>query len=70
MNWDKEIAELEEFFGKTALPETITMHPWEIVIDPILFVHSHLQTVKANNGNRLFRPYLDRLIAVKEQLSR
>ncbi len=45
------INELEMFFSKTILPKTIKLNPHTTIIDMPLFIDSHLQTVKANNGS-------------------
>ena len=34
------------------------------------FIKSHLAIVKANNGNPIFRPYLDRLIQLKNLIEK
>jgi len=61
-NWATQIKELEDFFKKTILPQgPITLSKGIEIADPELFVRSHLLYVKANNGNRIFKVYLDRL---------
>ena len=38
------------------------------IIDVPKFIESHLATVKANNGNRIFLPHLERLLKFKEEM--
>lgn len=62
VTWDNEIAELEQYFDSTELPNTaIQISQGNIITDIDTFVKSHLQTIKANNGNLRYLPYLDRL---------
>jgi hypothetical protein len=42
--------------------ENVKLSAAETVTDVDAFVSSHLSMVKANNGNPVFRPYLERLI--------
>ena len=64
--WDKEIEELESFFSSVVLPATpVFLSKGVIIRDSELFVKSHLDTVKQNNGNKTFLPYLERLITFK-----
>ncbi|WP_124643001.1 DUF6965 family protein [Amniculibacterium aquaticum] len=59
--WDKEISELETYFDNVTLPKSLRLNKCSIVNDCNKFVKSHLSTVKSNNGNRTFTPYLNRL---------
>jgi hypothetical protein len=60
-DWTNDILELEKFFSLRNLPDhPITIRPFTIS-DVSAFVQSHLACIKANNGNRTFLPYLDRL---------
>ena len=64
--WDKEIEELESFFSSVVLPATpVFLSKGVTIRDSELFVKSHLDTVKQNNGNDTFLPYLQRLITFK-----
>ena len=69
-NWDQEILDLEAFFQ--TVPQVIAplkIQPYKTPLTDIgQFVSSHLEYVKANNGNRWFRPYLDRLHELKHRL--
>lgn len=68
-NWSDDIAELENYFlNFKLLPETIKLNQSNTLIDIPLFIESHFATVKANNGNRTFLPYLNRLQELKEML--
>jgi hypothetical protein len=62
----KEVEELEKYFNKK-LPETIKLNNFT-TIKCSQFVDSHLQTIKENNGNKTFFPFLLRLMEFKKVL--
>jgi hypothetical protein len=68
--WDAGIKELEMFFNsrKDHLPASVKVKDGVIVNIP-LFIESHLARVKSHNGSPTFRPYLDRLTALKNLLT-
>ncbi|MBN1117964.1 MAG: hypothetical protein JXA77_12200 [Bacteroidales bacterium] len=69
-NWNSEIKELETYFTKTQLPtEPIKLNQCSTILNTSLFIESHFATVKANNGNRTFLPYLKRLQELKQILT-
>jgi len=58
--WD--LSEIETFFANCNLPShPIRINPWTLIVDPALFVSSHLKIIKYNNGICSFRPYFNRL---------
>jgi hypothetical protein len=60
--WSEDILLLEEFFNLVTLPsKPIKLYEFCTIIDAPLFLSSHLSTLKANNGNKVFRPFLQRL---------
>lgn len=66
-DWSTEIAEIETMVSSIQLPkENVKLSAAETVTDVDAFVSSHLSMVKANNGNPVFRPYLERLIKFVE----
>lgn len=66
--WD--IESLESFFNSIDIPgHPIKINEFERIENVELFIKAHLTTIKANNGNRTFRPYLDRLQTLKQVLS-
>lgn len=66
MNWDKQIKELEIYFDtKEITDQPIKLNKATVITDVKVFIKSHLGTVKKNNGNRTFLPYLERLIQLK-----
>lgn len=68
--WDAEIQDLELFFLITlASPSSIKIGGVVVVSNHHVFVQSHMETVKAQNGNPTYRPYLDRLITLKKLMS-
>lgn len=69
-NWSNEIAELENYFASIELPTgSVKLNRCSTITDCSLFIESHFATVKANNGNRTFLPYLDRLQELKQVLT-
>lgn len=65
-NWTVQIEELEEYFKAfKTYTEPIKLNQASTIRDLPLFLDSHLQTVKHNNGNISFKPYMDRLIQVR-----
>jgi hypothetical protein len=70
-NWDLDIAELDRFFKTAPIPiDPVNLNQWSRITDASLFITSHLSTVKANNGNATFLPYLNRLKEFKSIFSR
>ncbi|CAA7386976.1 DUF6965 family protein [Chryseobacterium fistulae] len=68
--WSKEIAELEAFFSDTEIPSIpIQLDFCSTIVDIPKFIKSHLSTIKANNGKRIFSPYLSRLHELKQLLT-
>jgi hypothetical protein len=69
-NWNSKIKELESYFSETQLPtEPIKLNQCSTILNASLFTESHFATVKANNGNRTFLPYLNRLQELKQRLN-
>jgi hypothetical protein len=69
-NWEQEITELEVFFNSIKLPtEPIEINKWSTITDLTRNLESEFATVKANNGNRMFLPALNRLKELKEYLT-
>lgn len=66
--WDVE--SLEDFFISQKLPETIQLDMCTRIIDPHLFVQSHLRAIKAHNGHETYLPCYQRLIQAKDLLER
>jgi hypothetical protein len=65
-HWEKDIAELETFFAGITLPtEPIRLTAGETITNLPKFIDSHLNTIRANNGNPTFIATLKRLQAVK-----
>lgn len=67
--WNNEIREIEAFFQSTETPsKPILLNNNERVPNIDVLVKNHLLTVKANNGNVTFLPYLNRLRELKNKL--
>ncbi len=68
-NWSDEIAELENYFRSITLPtEPFKLDNGSTIYNCQIFIDSHLAIVKANNGERTFLPYLNRLRELKEAI--
>ena len=70
LNWDKDIKELEDFFKSIKLPEKpIKLNDSTMILDVYKFINSHMSTIKSNNGNLIYKPYLSRLQEIKSLLN-
>jgi hypothetical protein len=68
--WSNEIAELEQFFKVVKLSiEPIRIDKCSQITNIELFIKSHLDIVRGQNGNMRYKPYLDRLNVLKQILS-
>jgi hypothetical protein len=68
--WAQSITDLETFFSSIELPnEPIKINKHSTITNVPLFIESHLQIVKANNGINTFLPYLNRLRELKNYLT-
>ena len=66
-NWNRKIAELEEFFSNPDLSDKpIKVNAWTTIKNCHKFIEANLKTVKANNGNKTFLPYLHQLEELKK----
>jgi len=69
-NWSNDITELENYFASIELPtQPVRLNRCSTITDCSLFIESHFATVKGNNGNRTFLPYLNRLQELKQVLT-
>jgi len=69
-DWGNDIAELENYFTGIELPtRPVKLNKCNTIKDCTLFIESHFATVKGNNGNRTFLPYLNRLQELKQALT-
>jgi hypothetical protein len=68
--WEQDITELENYFAGISLPtQPVNLNKGSTITNCSLFIKNHLATVKANNGNRKFLPYLSRLRELKQVLT-
>lgn len=66
-----EVEELESFFNSFIPPDIqIKLDQATTITDVPLFVRSHMATIKASNGRRSFKPYFDRLLLLKEIITK
>jgi hypothetical protein len=69
-SWEQDITELEHYFASIELPtQPVKLNRCSTITNCSLFIESHFATVKANNGNRTFLPYLNRLQELKQVLT-
>lgn len=65
-DWTGDIAELESYFAAARFPDgPVMLNNSTSITDCSQFIRSHLATLKANNGNKTFLPFLNRLIELK-----
>jgi hypothetical protein len=66
--WEQDITELENYFASIELPtQPVKLNQCTTITDCSLFIEHHLSTIKANCGNRIFLPYLDRLMLLQKE---
>jgi len=69
-SWGSQITDLERYFQNFKFPtDKIKLNPFESITNFPLFVNTHLETIKRNNGKPGFLPYLERLELLKETLN-
>ena len=64
-DWSVQIKELQLFFESRELPKILKLAKNETILDVRSFVASHMSIVERNNGNKIFKPYLTRLIKIQ-----
>ena len=68
-NWEKEINELETFFSGATIPQPpIKLNQCSTIINPQLFIDSHLAILKHYNGKQGYEIELNRLLEFKKVL--
>lgn len=68
--WSKEITELEFFFAEAEFSNaSIQLNPCSRISEVPKFIESHFSIIKANNGNRIYFPYLSRLRELKNAIT-
>jgi hypothetical protein len=69
-DWGQDLIELERFYSDTTLPtEPVRLNRHSVISDCPRFVDSHLTTLRLNEGNRTFEPYLSRLRELRTALT-
>lgn len=69
INWSQDIVALSSFFQSQSLPShPIVLNQCTTITNVGTFVHSHLNTLQANNGNKTFHPFLQRLKALQAKI--
>ena len=65
-NWNRELEELETYFNSSDFEnKPIQLNPFTKISNVSIFIESHLAIVRANNGNKTYKPYLERLEALR-----
>ena len=68
-SWEQDITELENYFAGIELPtQPVKLNNCSTITNCSLFIESHFATVKANNGIRTYKTYLNRLHALRNIL--
>lgn len=66
-SWEEAVADLESFAKNTQIPEGSCVLSQGCVINNMRkFFESHMAAVKSNMNNKMFAPYLLRLLKFKE----
>jgi len=69
-SWTNEVDDLEKYFKAAKLPASLVkLDQSSTITDIPLFIAAHMATVRANDGNRTYLPYLNRLKILKECIS-
>jgi hypothetical protein len=69
-SWEQDIIELQRYFESITAPaEPIRLNQYSEVKNVAKFIETHFATVKTNNGNKTFLPYLNRLQELKNYLT-
>jgi hypothetical protein len=69
-DWSNDISDMEKFFTTIQTPTfPIKLNHYTTITNIPLFLDSSLTIVKANNGNRTYLPYLNRLRELKTLLT-
>jgi hypothetical protein len=69
-DWSEKIKELENYFANTTLPkEPVRLNQCSTITDINIFIENHIATARANNGNKTFLLYLNRLQELKQVLN-
>ena len=64
-----EIADLEKFFNSALLPSgSFKLNQSTTITNIHLFIDSHLEIIRTNNGNKTYKPYFNRLIQLRGYL--
>jgi hypothetical protein len=68
-NWEHTLINLEDYFSSIDLPTyPVKLNRCSTITNVPHFIENHFATVKAQNGNETFLPYLHRLEELKEML--
>lgn len=68
--WEQEIVELDQYFASIEMPSfPIRLNSWTYVVNVSEMIKTHFTTVRANNGNKTFLPFLNRLQELKKYCS-
>ena len=70
ITWSQEVTELEMYFSTLTIPaRPVKLNTCSAIANVSLFIESHFATLKANNGNKTFLPFMNRLQDLKQLLN-
>jgi hypothetical protein len=69
-NWLTDIAELETILKKNDHKTSVKLKNGGTIINLEKFIDAHLETIKFNNGNKVFLPYLNRLKEITKTITK
>jgi len=65
-SWEQDIIELENYFAEIAItPQPVMLNKCSTITNYSLFIESHIATIRQNNRNKTFLPYINRLKELK-----
>lgn len=68
-DWSCEIKELEDYFNNVDCNnKSMKLNSSHTITNCAQFIAAHLSTIKANNGNKCYLPYLNRLRLLKQRI--
>ena len=70
ITWSYEVTELEKYFSLVTMPvRPVKLNPCSTIVNIPLFIETHFATIKANDGSKIFLPFLNRLQDLKQLLN-
>ena len=65
-----KLPELKEYFNSVTLPKEIRISDFEYIHDVRKFVDAHIEVLENHSGIRIYKPYFDRLVELKNKIEK